>query len=108
MGPIATGDTARALDKANPAPGYNAGLESKIRRAVTYLDEERAFYWEPGGFITAITNNTPDADAFELGHRVNGSEDHWSDIDKRLAQAYYETQTFADYIGAPVQYEEES
>lgn len=100
MGPIAAWARAMANQsetKAEEKP-IHAGMESKIRQAVAYLDEKRAFYWTPGGFITAVLSE--DADYFERSPRERGAEDHWSDIDKRLALAYYETQTFADYIGA--------
>lgn len=88
----------QAKAKVEEKPVIHAGMESKIRQAIVYLDQPRSFYWTPGGFITAVTSET--ADYFERTNRERLAEDHWSDIDKRLAQAYYETQTFADYIGA--------
>jgi hypothetical protein len=47
--------------------------------------------------------NTPsvyDIAAWELDWRVRQTEDTRDAIDKRLAEAVYEWQTFADYIGA--------
>lgn len=105
MGPYAAMYRAMTLAEGK-APVFNASMDSKIRRAVAYLDEGRSFFWERGGFITGITSET--AENFELSWRERTTEDKWSDIDKRLAEAYYETQTFADYIGAPWQYEEEA
>lgn len=111
MGPMAAiyramHEAAKAkAEKDGPEKGYHAGLESKIRRATVYLDEGRAFWWEPGGFLTAIT--TESAEWFELGWRAAQSRDNWREIDQRLAEAYYETQTFADYIGAGIIEEEQ-
>ncbi len=86
-----------------PVVPVHAGLASKCRRATALLDEERAFYWEPGGFVTAVT--TERADYFEFPAIVRFAEDTWTDIDRRLAESYYETRTFADFIGAPWRYE---
>lgn len=41
-----------------------------------------------------------DLTSWELGWSVRNAGDRYDDIDKRLAEAVYETQTFADYIGA--------
>lgn len=84
---------------------YDASLEGRIKRAVALLDEERAFWWEPGSYPQAILDKR--ADDFERSHRERMAEDHWMDIDKRMAEAFYETMTFADYISAPWQYPEE-
>lgn len=83
----------------DPTDKTHAGMKSKIRRAVAALDEEKAFFWEPGGFLTVVT--TEDAEYFELPWQVRIAQDDWSEIDKRLAEAYYETQTFADFLGLP-------
>ena len=93
---------AAMQDKPKPDPKGEtpAGLEAKIARAVRLLDEEHAFWWAPGGFLTAITSE--DADFFELDWKVRMANDTWKDIDQRLAEAYYETRTFADFIGAGI------
>lgn len=77
---------------------YDASIVSRTRRAVGLLDEERAFYWTPGSYPVALT--TEDADYFERTWRERNDEDGWGEIDRKLAHAYYETMTFADYIGA--------
>lgn len=41
-----------------------------------------------------------DLDAWELGWRVRQAADTRDAIDKRLAEAVYESTTFVDYIGA--------
>jgi hypothetical protein len=41
-----------------------------------------------------------DVSTFELGWRVRQAGDRHDDIDKRLAEAVYESRTFADYVGA--------
>lgn len=80
------------------SPYYDASLASRVRRGVAMLDEERPWYWTPGSYPVALT--TEDADYFERTWRERNDEDDWTSIDKKLACAYYETMTFADYIGA--------
>lgn len=84
---------------------FDASLDSRIHRAVVLLDEKRAFWWEPGAYPQALLEK--DADWFERTWRERQDEDHWMDIDKKMAHAFYERMTFADYISAPWQYKEE-
>jgi hypothetical protein len=89
---------AVAVAMARKAVGEDASPASQIRRATAYLDEGRAFKWNRGGSLLAIT--TERAEDFELPFVVRHGWDTRDLIDKRLAEAHYETATFADYIGA--------
>lgn len=90
---------AAANSGKGPTPAtQNASVASNVRIATMLLDEGRAFIWQRGGALSPY--NGERAYYLEVGYTISNAEDHWSDIDRRLAEAYYETATFADYIGA--------
>lgn len=96
----AAAEKAAASGKGPTPATKSASIESQTRIATALLDEGRAFIWQRGGSLSPY--NGERAFYLEVGYTVSNAEDHWTDIDKRLAEAYYESRTFADFIGAGI------
>lgn len=73
-------------------------IASEARQATAYLDEGRCFTWTPSSGNRTVQRE--EVQLLELGYVAFHTKDRWEDIDKRIADAVYESMTFADYIGA--------
>jgi hypothetical protein len=88
------GPEERKLDKE-----LDAKTLSLARRAAAYLDAKQSFTWTPTAGMRAASRE--EGIHLELGVLASTATDHWSEIDKRMAEAVWQTGTFADFLGLP-------